>query len=317
MKVVATVGRESVAVVYIVQFGDKRLVECVEALQPPTSRERKWVLLVSTMFGCPVGCKFCDAGGHYEGALSADEILEQIDFLVRRRFPDGRVPSTQFKIQFSRMGEPSMNPALLTVLEKLRGRYDAPGLLPSVSTVAPEGSAGFFQELGDIKGHLYPGGRFQFQFSVHTTDEDLRAKLIPVAKMGLEQMAECGRRLCAPGDRRIALNFALARGFPVDAEVLLRHFSPERFLIKITPLNPTHRAAANELSSCITKDCRGEAGPIVAGLEKAGYRVIVSIGEPEENLIGSNCGQYVRRHLEANRTLEGGYSYRVTSGCKG
>jgi len=31
-----------------------------------------------------------------------------------------------------------------------------------------------------IKSDLYPGGRFQMQFSVHTTDEEARRKLVPV-----------------------------------------------------------------------------------------------------------------------------------------
>ena len=39
--------------------------------------------------------------------------------------------------------------------------------------------------------------------------------------------------------------------------------------------------------------------------------MIVSIGEVEENLIGSNCGQYIMKHLEANKKLEEGYLYKV------
>jgi 23S rRNA (adenine2503-C2)-methyltransferase len=62
MKMVASTGREDVAMVYIVEPDDGKLVECVESIQPPLPREQKWVLLVSTMFGCPIGCKMCDAG---------------------------------------------------------------------------------------------------------------------------------------------------------------------------------------------------------------------------------------------------------------
>ena len=43
----------------------------------------------------------------------------------------------------------------------------------------------------------------------------------------------------------------------------------------------------------------------------AGYQVIVSIGEVEENYIGSNCGQYVRKHLEAIDQILDGYTYQV------
>jgi 23S rRNA (adenine2503-C2)-methyltransferase len=77
VKVIALAGREDVAMVYVVDFGDDRLVECVESVQPPTPREDKWVLLVSTMFGCPIGCSMCDAGGHYLGKPTKDEISRQ------------------------------------------------------------------------------------------------------------------------------------------------------------------------------------------------------------------------------------------------
>jgi len=50
---------------------------------------------------------------------------------------------------------------------------------------------------------------------------------------------------------------------------------------------------------------------IVEALKEAGYQVIVAIGEVEENYIGSNCGQYVRKHLEAIHQVIDGYTYRV------
>ena len=321
MKVIASTGNEDVAMVYIVEFSagraEARLAECVESLQPPYPRHEKWVLLVSTMFGCPVGCQMCDAGGHYEGKPTAEEIFEQVDFLVRKHYPDGVIPSRQFKIQFARMGEPALNPAVLTVLDELPLRYQAPGLMPSVSTVAPRGTERFFERLLEIKQRRYTGGHFQFQFSIHTTDQALRDQLIPVKKWSFAQMAEYGERFYAPGDRKITLNFALAQGKPVDPTVLLQYFSPDKFLIKITPLNPTYRAREHELASYIQV-----ADPVREGqntwekdvdveelLKKAGYQVIVSIGELEENLIGSNCGQYLRRHLNAEKSLAGGYTY--------
>jgi 23S rRNA (adenine2503-C2)-methyltransferase len=313
MRVVASTGRDDIAVVYIVEMGKDRWLECVEALQPPLPIEKKWVLLVSTLFGCPVRCKMCDAGGFYAGKATAEEVLGQIDFLVRGRFPDGRIPSCQFKIQFARMGEPALNPAVLTVLEELPYAYDAPGLMPSISTIAPHGTEDFFERLLEIKRRLYPHGRFQFQFSLHTTDETLRDEIIPVRKWSFQKMADYGERFYSDGDRKITLNFALAHGMPVDAGVLKRYFSPEKYLVKITPLNPTHRAVENRLSSYIDPHRNGGSDPLVAELEAAGYQVIVSIGEVEENRIGSNCGQYLRRHLESTGSLLGGYTYEVVN----
>jgi 23S rRNA (adenine2503-C2)-methyltransferase len=309
VKVIASTGREDIAIVYIVELSEGRLVECVESVQPPIPREEKWVLLVSTLFGCPIGCAMCDAGGSYRGKPNAEEIFSQIDFMVRKRYPDGCIPTHQFKIQFARMGEPALNPAVLEVLTRLPGCYHAPGLMPSISTVAPRGSNDFFERLLEIKNEYYGDGHFQFQFSLHTTDAKLRDILIPIKKWSFAEMAEYGERFYAPGDRKITLNFALAHEAPIEPDMLLAYFSPDKFLIKITPLNPTYRAAQSQLTSHIDPFQPDKSYVVVDGLQAAGYEVIVSIGEKEENQIGSNCGQYLRTHLAASQKIEAGYTY--------
>lgn len=309
MKITEVTGKEEVAMVYIAELGEGREIEFVESVQPPLPREEKWVLLVSTLFGCPVKCLMCDAGGDYRGKLRKEEIFAQIDYLVKKRFPDRRVPVAKFKIQFARMGEPAFNPDVLAVLEELPQRYEAPGLLPSVSTIAPEGCDNFFERLLQIKREHYSGGRFQLQFSIHTTDRDLRNRLVPARKWNFAQIAEYGKRFHEEGDRKITLNFALADGAPLDASVLYRYFPPAVFLVKVTPLNPTHRALQSGLSAYIDPHRPDRDYGIVRELRSAGYEVIVSIGELEENKIGSNCGQYVGRHLRAEGELSGGYDY--------
>ena len=311
MKVHATAGNEEIAMVYIVETDSANLVECVESVQPPLPREKKWVLLISTMFGCPIGCLMCDAGGYYHGKPTRDEIFAQIDFLVDKRFPDRHIPCEQFKIQFARMGEPSLNLEVLDVLEALPTHFDAPGLMPSVSTVAPIGTDRFFNRLLDIKQEQYGGGHFQFQVSLHTTDAELRDRFIPVKKWDFARIGAYGDRFYTAGDRKITLNFALAEGTPVDPQVLLRYFDPAKFLVKITPLNPTYRARENELTSYINPLDVQQKYEVIQELQAAGYQVILSIGEMEENLIGSNCGQYLHRHLSADAPIENGYTYQV------
>ncbi|MFZ5911080.1 MAG: radical SAM protein [Chloroflexota bacterium] len=311
MKVFAVTGTSEMAEVFMADMGDGRMIEFVEALQPPYTRDERWILMVSTLYGCPVKCLFCDAGGGYRGKPTAEEILLQVDHMVYRWYPDGRVPAKKFKIQFARMGEPALNMAVLEALEQLPARYDAPGLMPSVSTIAPHGVDAFFERLLDVKDRLYAGGRFQFQFSLHTTDEAARDRLIPVRKWSFAQMAAYGERFQHAGDRKITLNFALAEGLPADPSVLLRYFDPARYLVKLTPVNPTVRAVQNGLSSHINP-YRPESGQAVAqAMAAAGYDVIVSIGEVEENEIGSNCGQYVLQYLSSQQAVQDGYTYRV------
>ncbi|MBN1452331.1 MAG: hypothetical protein JW963_15050 [Anaerolineales bacterium] len=311
MKVFAVTGTPEVAEVFMADMGEGRMIEFVEALQPPYSRDERWILMISTLYGCPVKCLICDAGGGYRGKPTAEEILRQIDHMVYRWYPGGCVPAGKFKVQFARMGEPALNMAVLDVLKQLPARYDAPGLMPSISTIAPHGADDFFDSLLDVKNKLYPNGRFQFQYSIHTTDVTLRDKLIPVRKWSFAQMAAYGERFHRPDDRKVTLNFALAEGMPVDPDVMLRYFDPERYLVKVTPVNPTCHAVQNGLSTHIDP-YRPETGQAVAqSLTEAGYDVIVSIGEVEENEIGSNCGQYVLKYMESQKPLKDGYTYEV------
>jgi 23S rRNA (adenine2503-C2)-methyltransferase len=310
MRIVGSAGHPEIAMVYVVEFPGG-LVECVEAVQPPTTRDEKWVMMISTLFGCPVSCQMCDAGGHYRGKLTQEEMFAQVEFLIRQRFPDGHVPSSQLKIQFARMGEPALNPAVLDLLQELPLRIDAPGLFPSLSTVAPLGTDSFFDKLIEIKDDIYPRGRFQLQFSIHTTDQTLRDQLVPVKKWDFLSIARFGHKYFSPGDRKITLNFALAEASPIDPGILLEHFSPERFLIKITPLNPTHQAISRGLKSYVDPGKKLDAYPELIAIQEAGYDVILSIGEQEESRIGSNCGQYVQKHLLEQEKIRDGYTYQV------
>jgi 23S rRNA (adenine2503-C2)-methyltransferase len=311
MKVLASAGREDIARVYVAELEPKKYIEFVEAVQPPKSRKEKWVLMISTLYGCPVGCAMCDAGGYYHGKISREDMFAQIDHMVLQHYPNRIIPCQQFKIQFARMGEPAFNPAVLAVLEELPKRYEAPGFMPSISTIAPKSTEFFFEKLLEIKNSLYANGNFQFQYSIHTTDEGQRDQMMPVKKWDFAEMAAYGERFFTPGDRKITLNFALAEGQPVDPQVLLQHFDPDKFLIKITPLNPTYQAAKHGLTSYIDPNDQQREYAIVDALQAAGYQVIMAVGEVEENYIGSNCGQYVRKHLEQIDHVIDGYTYRV------
>ena len=140
----------------------------------------------------------------------------------------------------------------------------------------------------------------------------MRDWLIPVRKWDFSDISDFSERLYAPGDRKITLNFALARNVPVDPGVLLKYFDPDKFIIKITPINPTHSTVKNELASYIDPyDRQADSDKLLQELRLAGYQVLLSIGEVEENRIGSNCGQYLSRHLRADEPLEDAYSYTI------
>jgi 23S rRNA (adenine2503-C2)-methyltransferase len=278
----------------VAALADGALIEYAEAIQPPLPREQKWVLIVSTLRGCPVACPICDAGGDYRGKLSADEIWAQIEDLVRRRHPDLKVPVPKFKIQFARMGDPAVNDAVLEVLRFLPLRLRAPGLLPSISTIAPAGRDAFFDDLLALKQELYPGGRFQMQFSLHSTCQEARRRLVPTRTWTFAQMAAYGRRFFAPGDRKLTLNFAPALGFPLAPSQLLEHFDPAIFTVKLTPINPTAAATRAGLVGLLDPADPAACEALAQSFRAVGYDTILSIGDLSENQIGSNCGMLAR-----------------------
>jgi len=317
INVIAQTGNEEIAMVYVGKTDAGHFVEFVESVQPPFPREEKWVLIVSPLLGCPVGCPMCDAGGWYKGKLSKKDILAQIDYMVKKRFGSNKVATKKFKIQFARMGEPAFNPAVLELLRELPTIYDTPCLMPSISTVAPCGCENFLEQLLAIKNQYYANGKFQMQFSIHTSDEELRNKIIPIKKWNFAQIAQYGERFYAPQDRKITLNFALAHDHALDAKMLRQFFDPKIFIIKLTPINPTMNAESNKLKSYIdpySQDATKNQ-QLTKQLKDVGYEVLMSIGELEENKIGSNCGQYIKRFLDSEdnikTNLKNSYEYQL------
>lgn len=306
MQVIYKTGNEKLAAVYIAQNSAGKLMEFVESVPPPYTLNQKWVLIISTLYGCPIKCKFCDAGNFYSGKPTTDEILFQIDHLVKNRFGDKKVPSKKFKIQFSRMGEPTFNPAVLDALIEIPKRYDAPGFYPSLSTIAPKGAEKFLYELIEIKNELYKD-HFQFQFSIHSTDEEQRNWLIPVKTWNFREMANFGEKFHKGNSQKVTLNFALAENSIVQPKILAKYFNPELFIIKITPVNPTYQATSNNYNA---KTRRKEAyHSIIDEFESIGYEVILSIGDLMENEIGSNCGQHVMNFLKNKVSIEDSYTF--------
>ena len=122
-------------------------------------------------------------------------------------------------------------------------------------------------------------------------------------------MAQYGEKFHKDNQQKITLNFALADNTIVEPDILLSHFNPDEFLIKITPINPTFKAQKNNLDSSFSKSSKHNV--IINNLRNVGYEVIVSIGDLSENEIGSNCGQHVMNFLENKLKIENSYTFPI------
>jgi 23S rRNA (adenine2503-C2)-methyltransferase len=143
-----------------------------------------------------------------------------------------------------------------------------------------------------------------------------RDELIPIKKWSFEEIASYGERFSNSEreDKKITLNFAPAVDYSIDATLVKNYFDPAFFLIKITPLNPTVRSHEESMLSAIDPYDKESSETIVKSFEDEGYEVVLSIGEAEENRIGSNCGQYIQRALQAKTRPQKSYEleqYRI------
>ena len=62
-------------------------------------------------------------------------------------------------------------------------------------------------------------------------------------------MRDFGNQYFEDGDKKITLNFALCKGYPIDTSIIRNYFNPDKFIIKLTPINPTENASKNKLQS--------------------------------------------------------------------
>lgn len=300
MKIISSNGKEDLAIVHIAQSSTGNMVEFVESLHLQKPRSEKWILTISTLYGCPVSCTMCDAGSYYMGRMSKEAMFWQLDYMISRRYPAGKIPVKKLKVHFTRMGEPAFNMSVLDVMNEFAWYFEAPGFMPSISSIAPKGSEGFFDELLNLKNEKFSGGKFQLQFSIHTTDEAKRDELIPVKKWSLCKIAEYGNSFFRRGDRKITLSFAPSEENPIDAKVIRSIFDPEKFLVKLTSLNSTQNALKNELTPVMghyqTSETSSGMNSIASAFADEGFEVLLIPGNSEELIIGSTCGQNLIAH---------------------
>lgn len=196
-------------------------------------RSERWMIGVSTMSGCPVGCKFCATGQlkKYRN-LSAEEIYHQISFITGINAAQNPLKSKEFKINYTRMGEPFLN--IDSVKQAIGHISNAwPNTHHYISTIGIKGS-----DLSWIKGNI------TLQISLHSTDVKYRNWLIPYSKkMSLEELGQ----IRTNSNRKTTINLTLVRENDFDINILKKYFDPKYFFIKLSPINKNTISECNDL----------------------------------------------------------------------
>ena len=261
-----------------------------QALMPLTE---KWVVTISTQYGCSMGCKFCDvpkvgAGRNATFFDLTGQILEAVHL-------HSEITQTKrLNVHFACMGEPTWNPNVLDCAKWLHTHMnDDYNIHPVVSTMMPkrnEWLKTFIHTWMRIKNRLY-NGNAGLQISVNSTNELERLDMFRCNACSLAEIAHVMDGII-PFGRKITLNFAVAN-YEIDPKVLLCYFDPALYTIKLTPMHKTETALAHGIE---TMGDYTDFHPYLhheEALKAAGCEVLTFIASAEEDLGRITCGNAI------------------------
>jgi 23S rRNA (adenine2503-C2)-methyltransferase len=150
----------------------------------------------------------------------------------------------------------------------------------------------FLNEWCDTKNYNYRGDA-GLQFSINSTDNAQREKMFSGNSLSLEEISDIGNILPDPKGRKYALNFALADEYIVDAHRLKELFSPNKFMVKITPLHKTISCEDNNITTTGGYEVFTPYQKPERDLIAAGFDVIVFIPSYDEDLGLITCGNAI------------------------
>ena len=236
--------------VYCLELGDGKLIETTDTFLPYYTKDaigrkqnmldnsnlgdraERWMIGVSVMSGCPVRCKFC-ATGQMKGFrnLTADEIVNQVIFIIGKA-NYSPVNSKEFKINYTRMGEPFLNiDNIKEAIRRISIMY--PNTHHYISTIGIKES-----DFSWIKDNI------TLQISLHSLDELHRNELIPFKnKMTIPELGT----IVTQSNLKTTLNLTLVNESDFDIDKIKEHFSKECFFIKLSPINPNVISEKNNL----------------------------------------------------------------------
>lgn len=263
----------------------------------------KWVITVSTQYGCSIGCNFCDVPkvGTGKNAILRDL---QGQILTGVHLHPEITSTKRLNVHFARMGEPTFNPNVLDCGKWLKEHLDAEyHVHPVVSTMMPrknEWLKTFIHTWMRLKNRVY-NGNAGLQISINSTDDLERKLMFSGNACSLSEIADVMRGI-VPTGRKITLNFAVA-DYTVDAKELLKYFPPEWYICKLTPMHKTARAMDNDIKTKGDYTTPEPYADMENMLKDAGYEVLVFIASREEDEGRITCGNSILSGTEPKNAI--------------
>lgn len=246
----------------------------------PTYEERT-VLCISTMCGCPMGCRFCGTGDYFFRSLSAEEIIEQATYILTNEI-NGLDPTNINKLQIMvmSMGEPALNKKLSDAFKHLHMLYPNAALL--ISTSGPKVDYEWIRELSIQIPNI------GLQFSVHESTDEARNKLIPFEnKLTLQEIAHEGEQWFNATGRKPFFNYCAHRHNTSDTDSIriMKLFKPYIWEATVSVIceRDADTPAKNEVQRQLAVEFANK-------LLEIGYNVRV-FDPAGQDTIGGGCGQ--------------------------
>lgn len=263
----------------------------------------KWVVTLSTQYGCPMKCNFCDVPNiKFAGNVSFDDLKRQL-FSALNLFPNVRY-TERLNIHFARMGDPIFNLAVFEFADWLAANkrpfekqtgLSVEVIHPVLTTSCPRNLRYLearLLEWCDLKNVVY-NGQAGLQLSINTTSEAQRDTMFGGMQAHLSAIAAIGERLPEPVSRKYCLNFAYASGYEIDAKKLRSLFDPEKFMCKITPIHNNTACRTNGIETVEGYHSYHPYQRPEQDLKDAGFDVLVFVPSMDEEDGLVTCGNAV------------------------
>ena len=263
----------------------------------------KWVTTLSTQYGCPMRCTFCDVPKvEWKGNATFDDLKQQL-YSAISLFPNVKY-TERLNIHFARMGEPILNKNVfdfaIWLYENKQQIADDIGLRievlhPVLTTSLPKKFGQLEKRIlkwCDIKNEVY-NGQAGLQFSINSTSAEQRNEMFAGLQLPLEDLSRIAEKMPTPIGRKYCLNFAYSTMFEVDAEYLARLFDPDKFMVKITPIHNNNACRDNNISTIDGYDSYTPYSTPEKALKAVGFDVLVFVPSMDEEDGLVTCGNAV------------------------
>lgn len=263
----------------------------------------KWVVTLSTQYGCMMKCTFCDVPKvEWNGNVSQDDLCKQL-YSAIALFPECKY-TERLNIHFARMGDPIFNNAVFSFSQWMYNRKDQiredtglriETLHPVLTTSLPKAFKSLKDRIlmwCDIKNSVY-NGQAGFQFSINSTSEAQRSEMFSDMQLHLDDLSKIADEMPPPVSRKYCLNFALSSDFEVDANRLRSLFNPDKFMVKITPIHNNDACRENGIKTIDGYDSFRPYARAESDLKAAGFDVLVFVPSIDEEDGLVTCGNAV------------------------